>query len=115
MRGDLAASDHADKVLKIRDLLIGEFIQKAGNMVLQRAAVFEGLVAQDVEHLRIDHRRDEIERGVHVGNDAEQRRFTVANLVKLQIVAHHHVADFLDVERGQPSAAGNQNTFCGLA
>ena len=62
MGGDFPAADDADKVLKIGYLLICELIQQAGNVGFQRATVFQSPVAQDIEHLSVDHGRDEIER-----------------------------------------------------
>ena len=115
MRGDLTVADYADEVLEIRDFLIGELVQQARHMMFERAAVFQRLVAQDVERLRADHRRDEIKRGIHVGNNAEQRRFPISEHIQFQLVAYPHVAHFLDVERRETSAAGDQDKFRGLA
>ena len=111
MRGDLTASDHADKVLEVGDLLIGELVQKAGDVRFQRAAVFQGLVAQDVEQLRIDHCRDKIEGSVCIGHYTEQGRFPVPNLFQLQVVSFHKLTDFPDVKGRHSCATGNQYAF----
>ena len=76
-------------------------------MGFQRAAVFQSLVAQDIEHLRVDHGRNEIERHIRIGYDAEQRRFPVPDLVQFQIVTFHKLADFLDVKGSHPCTAAN--------
>ena len=55
MGGNLTASDHADKVLKIGYLLVGELIQQTGDVLFQCAAVLQRSVAQNIEHLRVDH------------------------------------------------------------
>ena len=48
MHGNLAAPDNRDQVLKVGDFLVGKLVQQAGNVGFQCAAVFQRLVAQDV-------------------------------------------------------------------
>ena len=115
MGGDFPAADDADKVLEIGYLLICELIQQVGDVGFQRATVLQGLVAQDIEHLSVDHGRDEIERHVRVGHDTEQGRFAIPDLVQLQLIPLHHLLDFLNVKGGHTSAAGNQNAFRSFA
>ncbi|GFH97613.1 hypothetical protein IMSAGC003_04186 [Lachnospiraceae bacterium] len=115
MGGNLTAPDHRYQVFKVGDLLIRKFIQQAGDVCFQCAAVFQRPVAEYIKHLRINHGCDEIECCIRVGYDAEQGSLAVAQFVKLQFVIHHHVADFLNVKGSHPCAAGNQDRFCGLA
>ena len=84
-------------------------------MCFQCAAVFQRLVTEGIKHLCVNHGCDEIECRIRVRYDAEQSRLAVAQLVKLQFVIHHHVADFLNVKGSHPCAAGNQDRFCGFA
>lgn len=114
MRGNLAAADDADQMLEVWDFLIGKFIQQAGYMMFEPAAVFKRLVAENVEHLRIDHCRNEIECRIHIGHDAEKRRLAITELIQLQFIAFHHVPHFLDIKGRKARAAGNQNGFRGF-
>ena len=115
MGGNLAGADHADEVLKVGDFLVGELIQQAGDVGFQRPAVLQGLVAQHIEHLRIDHGRDEIEGHVRVGHDAEQGRLAVPDLVQLQFIPLHQLPNLFDVERGHTCSATYQDGFCGFS
>ena len=115
MGGNLAASDNGNQVLEVGDFLVGKLVQQAGNMGFQCAAVFQRLVAQDVEHLRINHRRNEIECHIRVGHDTEQRRLAVANLFKFQFVALHQFPHLPDVKGSHSCAAANQDRFCCFA
>lgn len=113
--GYLTGADHADEVLEVGDFLICEFIQQTGDVGFQRPAVLQGLVAQHVKHLRVDHSRDEIEGHVRVGYDAEQGRLAVPDLVQLQFIPFHQLPNLFDVERGHASTATYQDGFCGLS
>ena len=100
MGGDLAAADDGNQMLEIGYLLVGELIQQAGDMLFERAAVLQGLITQDIEHLRIDHGRDKIKRGVHVGHHAEQGHFPVPQLIQFQLVPFHQLPDLLNIKGG---------------
>ena len=115
MRGNLAAADNGDQVLEIGDFLVGKFVQQAGNVNRERTAVLQGAVTQDVEHLRINHCRDKVERHIRIGNNTEQRRFPVADLFKFQFVTLHQFPHFPDVKGSHSRAAGNQDRFCCFA
>ena len=111
VRGNLAGANHADEVLEVGNLLVGELVQETGDVSFQRAAVLQCLVAQDVEHLRVDHGRDEVKRHIRIGHNAEQRRFPVPNLVQFQVVPLHKLANLLNVKGGHPCAAANKYRF----
>ena len=72
-------------------------------------------IAQEVEKLGVDHADEEVEGGIRVRHDEEQRRFLIAQCIQRQLIVHGEVTQFLDVEGSQPCAAGNQDGFCGLA
>ena len=56
---------------------------------------------------RIDHGRDEIERHIRIGHNAEQCRFAVPDLVQLQVVALHELADLRNIKGSHSCAAAN--------
>ena len=64
-------------------------------------------MSQDIEHLSVDHGRDEIERHVRIGHDAEQGHFSIPDLVQLQLIPLHHLPNLLNIKGGHASAAGN--------
>ena len=72
-------------------------------------------VAQEVEKLCVHHADEEVEGGIRVRHDEEQRRFLITQRVQLQLIIHGEVTQFLDVEGREPSTAGNQDGFCGLS
>jgi len=59
----------------------------------------------------LQHGDDEIEGGIGIAHNEEQRRFPVAHRVKLQFVLRHNVPQLLDIEGRQAGAAAHQNTF----
>ena len=73
------------------------------------------LVAQQIEKLGVDHADEEVEGGIRVRHDEEQRRFLIAQRVQLQLIVHGEVTQFLNIEGRKPCAAGDQDGFCGLA
>ena len=50
--------------------------------------------------LWIHHADEEVEGGIRVRHDEEQRRFPIAQRVQLQLIVHGEVTQFLDVEGG---------------
>jgi len=72
-------------------------------------------VAQQIEKLGVDHRNQEVKGAVRVRHDEEQCCFLIAQRVQMQLVVHGKISQFLDVEGGEPSTAGNQDGFCGLS
>ena len=56
------------------------------------------LVAQQIEKLGVDHRNQEVEGGIRVRHDEEQRRFLITQRVQRQLIVHGEVTQFLDVE-----------------
>ena len=73
------------------------------------------LVAEQVEKLALQHGNDEIEGGIGIAHNEEQRRFPVAHRVKLQFVLRHNVPQLLDIEGGEAGTAAHQNAFECLA
>jgi len=72
-------------------------------------------IAKQIEKLRVDHADEEIKGGIRVRHDEEQRRFLIAQRVQLQLIVHGEVTQFLNVEGGEPCAAGNEDGFCRFA
>ena len=72
-------------------------------------------IAQQIEKLGVDHADEEVEGGIRVRHDEEQRRFLITQRVQLQLIVHCEVTQFLDVEGCKPGTAGNQDGFCGLS
>ena len=59
-----------------------------------------GLVAEQVESLRVHQGGHEIEGAVRIRENHEQRRFAVAQGVKLQFVRFHQVPELFYVKGG---------------
>ena len=73
------------------------------------------LVAEQVEKLALQHGNDEIEGGIGIAHNEEQRRFPVTHCVQLQFILRHNVPKLLDIEGGEAGAAAHQNAFECLA
>ena len=69
------------------------------------------LVAEQVEKLALQHGYDEIEGGIRIAHNEEQRRFLVAHRVQLQFILRHNVPQLLDIEGGEAGAAAHQNAL----
>ena len=69
------------------------------------------LVAEQVEKLALQHGNDEIEGGIGIAHNEEQRRFPVAHRVQLQFILRHNVPQLLDIEGREAGAAAHQNAF----
>ena len=115
--GNLTAANGRHQLFQIGNLPdVGALVDKAPHMDGQFAAVhIIRFVAQKVEKLGVDHADEEVEGGIRVRHDEEQRRFLIAQRVQLQFIVHGEVTQLLDVEGGEPCAAGNEDGFCGLA
>ena len=115
--GDLTATNGRHQLFQIGNLPdVGALVDQAPHMDGQFAAVhIIRFVAQKVEKLGVDHADEEVEGGIRVRHDEEQRRFLITQRVQLQLIIHGEVTQFLDVEGREPSTAGNQDGFCGLA
>ena len=82
----------------------------------QFAAVFiVGLVAKQIEKLRLQHSDNKIKRAVRIREDDKQRRFPVAQGIQLQLVLCHEVPQLRDVKGRQAGAAANQDGFQSFA
>ena len=114
---DLTAADSRHQLFKVWNLPdVGTLVDQAPHMDGQFAAVhIICLVAEQIEKLGVDHADEEVEGGIRVRHDEEQRRSLIAQRVQLQLIVHGEVTQFLDVEGSQPCAAGNQDGFCGLS
>ena len=53
-------------------------------------------VAQEVKKLRVDHRNQEVEGGIRVRHDEEQRRFLIAQRIQRQLIVHGEVTQLLE-------------------
>ena len=100
--GDLTAANGRHQLFQIGNLPdVGALVDKAPHMDGQFAAVhIIRFVAQKVEKLGVDHADEEVEGGIRVRHDEEQRRFLIAQRVQLQFIVHSEVTQLLDVEGG---------------
>ena len=99
---NLTAANGGHQLFQIGDLPdVGALVNKASYMDGQFAAVhIICLVAQEVEKLGVDHADEEVEGGIRVRHDEEQRRLLIAQRVQLQFIVHGKVPQLLDVEGG---------------
>ena len=63
----------------------------------------------------MQHSDNEVEGGIRVAHNEEQRRFPVAQGVQLQFVVRHDLPQLRNIEGGKAGAAANQDGFQGLA
>ena len=100
--GDLTAADGGHQLFQIGNLPdVGTLVDQAPHMDGQLAAVhIICFIAQQIEKLGVDHRDQEVEGGIRVRHDEEQRRFLIAQRVQLQFIVHSEVTQLLDVEGG---------------
>ena len=115
--GDLTAANGRHQLFQIGNLPdVGALVDKAPHMDGQFAAVhIIRFVAQKVEKLGVDHADEEVEGGIRVRHNEEQRRFLIAQRVQRQLIVHGEVTQLLDVEGGESGTAGNQDGFRSLA
>ena len=109
--GYLTAPDGGHQLLKARDLLdVGRLVDQAAHMNRQPPPInVIRFLTQQIEQLGVHHGDQEIERGVRVAHDQEQRRLTVPQRIQLQLVIGRDVPQLLNVERRQPCAAADQD------
>ena len=100
--GNLTAANGGHQLFQIGDLPdVGALVDQAAHMDGQLAAVhIIRFVAQEVKKLGVDHRNQEIESGIRVRHNEEQRRLLIAQRVQLQFIVHGEVTQLLDVEGG---------------
>ena len=115
--GYLTAPDGGHQLLKIRDLPdVGRLVDQAAHMDRQPSPInVIRLLAQQIEQLGVHHGDQEIERGVRVAHDQEQRRLSVPQRVQLQLVIGRDVPQLLNVEGRQPCAAADKDGLGRLA
>ena len=100
--GDLTAANGRHQLFQIGNLPdVGALVDQAPHMDGQLAAVhIVCFIAQEVEKLGVDHANEEVEGGIRVRHNEEQRRFLIAQRVQLQFIVHGKVPQLLDVEGG---------------
>ena len=115
--GDLTAADGGYQFFKVWNLPdVGALVDETPHMDGQFAAVhIICFIAKQIEKLGVNHADEEIKGGIRVRHDEEQRRFLIAQRVQLQLIVHGEVTQFLNVEGGEPCAAGNEDGFCRFA
>ena len=88
--GDLTAADGGYQLFQIGNLPdVGALVDQAPHMDGQLAAVhIVGFIAQQIEKLGVDHADEEVEGGIRVRHDEEQRRFLIAQRVQRQLIVH---------------------------
>ena len=99
-----------------------KLVYETADMNRQLAAVHVVcLFAEQIEKLRVDHRNQEVEGAVRIAHDEEQSCFArvffveIAQRVQFQLIVCGQLPKLLNVERGEPCAATNQNGFCCFA
>ena len=87
---DLTAADGRHQLFQIGDLPdVGALVDQAPHMDGQLAAVYIiCFIAQQIEKLGVDHADEEVEGGIRVRHDEEQRSFLIAQRVQLQLIVH---------------------------
>lgn len=102
-RGNFTASDGGDKLVELRDLAdISKLIKQAADMDRQSAVIdIICLVTEQIEHLGVHDRHDEIEGIICVGNDDEQCRLTVSESIQFQFVVAPSAPAALQCQREQ--------------
>ena len=63
----------------------------------------------------MQHGDDEVEGGIRVAHNEEQRRFPVAQGIQLQFIVRHDLPQLRYIEGSKAGAAANQNGFQSLA
>ena len=88
--GNLTAADGRHQLFQIGNLPdVGALVDEAAYMDGQLSAVhIVCLVAQQIEKLGVDHADEEVEGGIRVRHDEEQRRFLIAQRVQRQLIVH---------------------------
>lgn len=114
---DFPAPDGGDQFIEFWDLAdVSELIQQTPYVHRQPPAVFVvGLVAKEIEKLRVQDGRHEVERVVRVADDDKQGGFPVSDGVECHFVIAHQVPQLRDIEGSEPRAAGDQDRLCRLA
>ena len=115
--GNLPASDRCHELFQVWNLAnVGAFVNEAPHMHRQPPAVLIiRAFTQQVEQLAVAHGNQEVERAVRIAHDQKQRRFLFSESVQRQLVLRGEIAQFCNVERSKPRAAGNQDAFRCLA
>ena len=109
--GNLPAADRRDQLLEIRNLAdVGKLIDQAANMHRQASAMLiVRFFAEQIEYLRIGHADQEIEAGIRIRHDQEQRCALLAQGIQVKLIVGRDVTKLLDIKDCKPSAAGNQD------
>ena len=99
---DFTAADGRHQLFQIGNLPdVGTLVDQTAYMDGQLSAVhIVCLVTEQIEKLGVDHRNQEVEGGIRVRHDEEQRRFLIAQRIQLQLIVHGEITQFLDVEGG---------------
>ena len=100
--GDFTAADGSHQLFQLRNLPdVSTLINEAPHMDGQLSAVhIVCLVTEQIEKLGVNHADEEVEGGIRIAHDKEQRRFPVTQLVQFQLIVHSEVTQLLDVEGG---------------
>ena len=64
---------------------------------------------QEVEHLRVGHTDQEVEAGVRIRHDEEERGPLVAYGIQVQLVICGNIAKFLNIKDGETGSAADQD------
>ena len=116
IEAEISRLDGGDKLVKLRDLAdICKLIEQAADMDGQPTVVdIICLVTEQIEHLGVHNRHDEIEGIIRIGNDDEQCRLTVSR-VSVPIRRSSSVPQLCNVKGCKSCATGNQDRFCCFA
>ena len=117
MKSATQRTDRRNQFLQIGDLAdIRCLIDKTPHMDREPAAVHViRLFTQQVEELGVDHGDKEVERGVRIRHDQEQRCLPVPDGIQLQLVIGCDLPELLNIKDRQPCPTRNEDRLSGLA
>ena len=68
-------------------------------------------IAQQIEKLGVDHADEEVEGGIRVRHDEEQRCLAISEGVQFQLVIGSQVPDLLNVKNRGPGRCADKDAF----
>ena len=110
--GNLTASDGRHQLFEIRDLTdIGCLVNEASYMHRQPSAIdIICLLTKQIEHLRVDHGNQEVERRISIRHDEKKCYLPVSQRIQFQLIIHGDVPDLLNIKGRQTCAAAHKYT-----
>ena len=72
-------------------------------------------LTQQVEELGVDHGDQEVESGIRIRHDQEQRCFPVPDGIQFQLIVGCDLSELLNIKDRQPCPTRNEDRLSGLA